>query len=181
MELENMSGTRKIILGAMTALSFMVSAPAFADKGGNGHGRWSQESDNSYIKNSYGQNDDRRGNDDDNYDRNENRTKIVKIYDNDRSTLRRYAEDHYKKFCPPGLAKKHGECMQHGQAKKRYEVGSRLPQTVLYYPVPRDVVTQLRPIPTGYQYVRVDNDVLLMQSATRQIIDAVVVLASLNK
>lgn len=172
-----MSGTRKIILGAITALSLIVSAPAFADKGGNGHGRWSQESDNSYVKHSYGQDDNKRG-DDDRYD---NRTKIVKIYDNDRVTLRHYAEDHYKKFCPPGLAKKHHECLQYGQAKKRYMVGYRLPETVLYYPVPRDVVSHLRPVPTGYQYVRVDNDVVLMEAATRQIIDAVVVLSSIGK
>jgi len=175
-----MSGTRKIILVAIIALSLIVSAPAFADKGGNGHGRWSQESDNSYVKHSYGQDDDKRG-DDDRYDRNENRTKIVKIYDNDRVTLRHYAEDHYKKFCPPGLAKKHHECLQYGQAKKRYMVGYRLPETVLYYPVPRDVVSHLRPVPTGYQYVRVDNDVVLMEAATRQIIDAVVVLSSIGK
>ncbi|OFW89115.1 MAG: hypothetical protein A3B66_05595 [Alphaproteobacteria bacterium RIFCSPHIGHO2_02_FULL_46_13] len=172
-----MSGTRKIILGAITALSLIVSAPAFADKGGNGHGRWSQESDNSYVKHSYGQDDSKRG-DDDRYD---NRTKIVKIYDNDRVTLRHYAEDHYKKFCPPGLAKKHHECLQYGQAKKRYMVGYRLPETVLYYPVPRDVVSHLRPVPTGYQYVRVDNDVVLMEAATRQIIDAVVILSSIGK
>lgn len=172
-----MSGTRKIILGAIIALSLIASAPAFADKGGNGHGRWSQESDNSYVKHSYGQDDNKRG-DDDRYD---NRTKIVKIYDNDRVTLRHYAEDHYKKFCPPGLAKKHHECLQYGQAKKRYMVGYRLPETVLYYPVPRDVVSHLRPVPTGYQYVRVDNDVVLMEAATRQIIDAVVVLSSIGK
>ena len=177
-----MSGTRKIILGAVAAISLLSGiAPAFADKGGNGHGKWSQESDNSYIKKSYGQGDDQNGNDEDRYDRNDSRTKLVRIYDNDRSTLRRYAEDHYKKFCPPGLAKKNHECLQYGQAKKRYMVGYRLPETVLYYPVPRDVVVHLHPVPTGYQYVRVDNDVLLMEAATRQIIDAVVVLSSINK
>ncbi len=165
-----MSGARKIILGAVTVMSLMTGmAPAFADKAGNGHsnGRGSQESDNSYIKHSYGQGDVSRG-------------KPIRIYDNDRSTLRHYAEDHYKKFCPPELAKKHHECLQYGQPKKRYMVGYSLPETVLYYPVPRDIVAHLHPVPTGYQYVRVDNDVLLMQSATRQIIEAVVVLASIR-
>lgn len=178
-----MSGTRKIILGAVAILSLMSGvAPAFADPGDRGRGhdnKW--ESDNSYVKKSYTENPNHKGNNNDRYDHNDNRTNVVRIYDNDRTVLRRYAEDHYKKNCPPGLAKKHGECLQYGQAKKRYIVGYRLPENILYYPVPRDVVTHLQPVPSGYQYVRVDNDVLLMQAATRQIIDAVVLLTSNNK
>lgn len=179
-----MCGTRKIILGAVAMVSLMSGmAPAFADKGGKAHsnGRWSQESDNSYIKKSYGQPEDERGDEKDRYDRNSNRSTLARIPGNDRIVLRRYAEDHYKKFCPPGLSKKYHECLQYGQAKKRYIVGYRLPESILYYPVPRDIVTRLRPIPNGYRYVRVDNDVLLMETATRQIIEAVVLLASAGR
>lgn len=176
-----MSGTRKIILGAVALLSLMSGvAPAFADPEnhgrGNGNGnKW--ESDNSYVKKSYGQNSNNQGNHNDD---NDNRAINIRIYDNDRVVLRNYAEQHYKKSCPPGLAKKNSECIQYGQLKKRYKVGDRLPENILYYPVPRDVVIHLKPVPSGYKYVRVDNDVLLMQAATRQIIDAVVLLASNN-
>lgn len=152
-----MTKSHKIMLGAIAVLSLMSGiSPAHADKGGNG--RWAQESDNSYIKRSY--NND------------------VRIYKNDKTVLLKYAEDKYQKSCPPGLAKKNKNCMPPGQAKKRYVIGQPLPKNILYYPVPRHVVVQLKPVPTGYQYVSVDNDILLMNQATKMIVDAVTLLAS---
>lgn len=178
-----MSGTRKVILGAVALLSLMSGvAPAFADNGDRGRGndnRW--ESDDSYVEKSYAPKPTNQGNSNDRYDRNDNRTNVARIYDNDRSVLRRYAQEHYKKSCAPGLAKKYDECLHYGQPQKRYIVGYALPDHILYYPVPDDVVMHLRPVPKGYRYVRVDNDVLLMQTATRQILDAVVLLASAGK
>lgn len=163
-----MSNARKMILAAVATVALLSGiAPAYADKGGNGHGKgkWSQESDNSYVKRSY--------------DRNDNTTSI-RIYDNDRVVLHRYAEDHYKKSCPPGLAKKHNGCLPPGQAKKRFAVGHHLPDDVVYYTVPHDVVIHLKPVPSGYQYVRVDNDVLLMNQATKMIVDAVTLMSAIG-
>lgn len=166
-----MKNSQKIILSTVVALSLLSGvSPAYADKGGNGHGKWSQEWDDSYIKRSYDHRDDR-------YD---DHSTIIRIYDNDRVVLRQYAEDRYYKSCPPGLAKKHNGCLPPGQAKKRYIVGQRLPDNVVYYAVPRDVIVHLEPVPVGYQYVRVDNDVLLMNQATKMIVDAVTLLSAVH-
>ena len=40
-------------------------------------------------------------------------------------------------------------------------------------PLPPVLVQQLAPVPPGYDYVRVDNDVLLMDMANRMVADAV--------
>lgn len=166
-----MSGTRKIILSALAILSLMSGMnTAFADQ--DKHKPF-HESDNSYVKKSYNQGPDHHGNN--------NPANTMRIHDNDRAVLRRYAEDHYKKYCAPSLIKKYGECLQYGQPQKRYVVGYSLPTNILYYPVPRDTVSRLRPIPSGYKYVRVDNDVVLMEISTQKIIDAVVLSASVNR
>ena len=170
-----MKGSQKIILYAITVMSLIGSIhPALADQNQRGNGnRWAQhESDNSYVHKSYS----RQGNNDDR----SHHPVVVRIYDQDRPALRRYAEDHYKKYCPKSFIRKHGECLQYGQPVKRYSVGHRLPDNILYYPVPRDIVTHLRPVPTGYEYVRVDNDVLLLNGTTRMVMDAVALLVSGN-
>ena len=57
---------------------------------------------------------------------------------------------------------------------------SRLPPTVIYDPVPPVLVQQLAPVPPGYDYVRVDNDVLLMDMANRMVADAINDLSDLD-
>ena len=52
-------------------------------------------------------------------------------------------------------------------------MGRPLPPAVVYEPVPPALVQQLEPVPPGYAYVRVDNDVLLMDMADRLIADTV--------
>ena len=74
--------------------------------------------------------------------------------------------------CPPGLAKKHNGCMPPGQVKK-WHVGKQLPQEVVYYTVPQSLVLQIGRPPSGYRYVRVDSDILLMAIGTRMIIDSI--------
>lgn len=54
----------------------------------------------------------------------------------------------------------------------RYLIGAPLAYGVDYYPVPQHVLVQLAPVPRGYRYVRVDNDVLLLD-ATARVIDAI--------
>lgn len=80
--------------------------------------------------------------------------------------------------CPPGLAKK-GSCLPPGQAKKRYAVGHPLPAGVGYVRIDDWWRYGLGPPPAGAYYVRVDRDVLLMQYATRQIIEAIGAVAIL--
>jgi len=91
---------------------------------------------------------------------------------------RTYVHDYYDsqfragKACPPGLAKKNNGCMPPGQAKK-WDVGYVLPSTVRYYDVPGPLLIQFGQPPVGYRYVRVDDDILLLATGTRMIVDAI--------
>jgi hypothetical protein len=76
--------------------------------------------------------------------------------------------------CPPGLAKKNNGCLPPGQAKK-WVVGQPLPVGVAYYPLPAPLLGRLTPAPSGYLYVQVGTDVLLMGAATRLIVSAVAI------
>ena len=98
----------------------------------------------------------------------------VIVPDRDRAVVYQYYRSEYSAGrCPPGLAKKGNGCLPPGQAKKLWVVGQPLPPAVIYEPVPRAVVQQLAPVPPGYDYVRVDNDVLLMDMTNRMVADVV--------
>ncbi len=81
--------------------------------------------------------------------------------------------------CPPGLAKKNNGCLPPGQAKKLWAIGQPLAPGVVFYPLPGALLAQLSPVPAGYQYVRVANDILMMAIGTRLIAGAVADLGSL--
>ena len=51
--------------------------------------------------------------------------------------------------------------------------GQPLPASVVYYAVPQPVLVQIGPPPSGYRYVRVANDILLMAVGSRMVIDAI--------
>lgn len=83
-----------------------------------------------------------------------------------------YVREYRNGNCPPGLAKKNNGCMPPGLAKK-WHVGRPLPSNVQYYPLPPVIVSQLGQPPAGYQYVRVDNDILLLATGTRLVMDVI--------
>lgn len=83
-----------------------------------------------------------------------------------------YAEQFRKGRCPPGLAKKHNGCMPPGQAKK-WQMGRPLPREVIYYEVPHELVIQIGVPPSGYRYVRVATDILMIAIATGIVVDAI--------
>jgi hypothetical protein len=98
----------------------------------------------------------------------------VVVPDRDRVVVYQYYRSEYSAGrCPPGLAKKGNGCLPPGQAKKLWVIGQPLPPAVVYEPVPRAVVQQLAPVPPGYDYVRVDNDVILMDMTNRMVADVV--------
>jgi hypothetical protein len=100
--------------------------------------------------------------------------RVVLFADRDRDVVRTYYVDTYGRAgCPPGLAKKNNGCLPPGQAKKRYVVGQRLTQRIVYQPAPTILVQRLTPVPVGYQYVVVDGDVLLLNSTSRLVVDAI--------
>ena len=85
-----------------------------------------------------------------------------------------YRDEFARGNCPPGLAKKQNGCLPPGQAKKAWIVSQPLPPAVTYYPLPPPLYSRLTPPPPGYEYVRVYDDVLLMQTANRSVVSLVV-------
>jgi hypothetical protein len=102
------------------------------------------------------------------------------IHDRDRTTVYNYYRGQYAAGnCPPGLAKKNNGCLPPGQAKKAWAIGQPLPGSVVFYPLPAVLLGQLTPAPTGYQYVQVANDILMMAIGTRMIAAAVADLSAM--
>jgi Ni/Co efflux regulator RcnB len=101
-------------------------------------------------------------------------SRIEHFGDPHRVHVRDYYESQFRtgKKCPPGLAKKNNGCMPPGQAKK-WDVGRPLPHDVRYYEVPRPLLLQLGQPPAGYRYVRVADDILLLATGTRMVVDAI--------
>ena len=83
-----------------------------------------------------------------------------------------YAGEFRGGHCPPGLAKKHNGCMPPGQAKK-WAFGRPLPRDVIYYEVPQPLVVQIGVPPSGYRYVRVAGDILMIAIGTGMVVDAI--------
>jgi hypothetical protein len=105
----------------------------------------------------------------------------VVVGDRDRRTVYGYYRTEYVAGnCPPGLAKKNNGCLPPGQVRRVWAVGQPLPPAVVYYPLPPTLATELSPPPPGYDYVRVDNDVVLMELGNRMIIDIVADLSSFD-
>jgi Ni/Co efflux regulator RcnB len=154
-------------LAAALALA-LASGPVLADKpdwAGGGKGKHDK-----HEKHGKHDDDDRGGD-----HRHERREARVGGYfnDHDRQVTRvYYVEQERHGHCPPGLAKKNNGCMPPGQAKKVYMVGQPLPTSVVYYPVPQQVLVQLPPPPPQHKYVRVAGDILLIAVGSSMVIDA---------
>ena len=95
--------------------------------------------------------------------------------DQHRTYARQYYTEHYGhgRNCPPGLAKKNNGCLPPGQARK-WDVGQPIPRGVAVYSVPQPVVMHLPPPPYGYRYVRIGNDIVLVQQQNNIIVDIIV-------
>jgi Ni/Co efflux regulator RcnB len=96
--------------------------------------------------------------------------------DKHESVVRRYYQDESRngKGCPPGLAKKNNGCLPPGQAKKQWATGKPLPHDVEQHELPRDLLSRLPIPPKGKRYVRILTDVLLIDTSTDVVIDALV-------
>lgn len=105
----------------------------------------------------------------------------VFVTDRDRVTVYSfYRTEFVSGRCPPGLARKDNGCLPPGQARRLWMLGTPLPPAVTFYPLPAPLLAQLTPAPEGYQYVRIDNDILLMTLGTRVIVESVGSIASLQ-
>ncbi|MCQ8104342.1 RcnB family protein [Methylomonas sp. SURF-2] len=83
-----------------------------------------------------------------------------------------YAHEFRAGKCPPGLAKKNNGCLPPGQIK-RWEMGRPLPRDLVYYDLPASLIRQIGYPPTGYRYVRVANDILMITIGTGLVVDAI--------
>ena len=93
--------------------------------------------------------------------------------DRERTIVRRYYDDAYRGgHCPPGLAKKHNGCMPPGQAKK-WRLGHRLPDDIVYYDLSPRLRIELGTPPPGYKFVRVASDILMIAVGTGLVVDAI--------
>lgn len=143
---------KKIMIAAVCA-ALALASPALAKNNGNGNGHGNgQGKSKSKWENSesydHGSRKGARG---------------------DRDVLRDYVLGHYRKNCPPGLAKKNPPCIPPGQAKK-FGVGEYLPKGG-YEPLPDYIIDQLTP--RNGRYVRVDRNVYLITEGTRKVLDAI--------
>ncbi len=82
-----------------------------------------------------------------------------------------------QKFCPPGLVDK--GCIPPGQVKN-WTVGRTLPHDVYFRPLSNWSDYDLSPPPYGHVYGSVDGDILLIRTATRLVVDAVLLAVLLD-
>jgi hypothetical protein len=64
-------------------------------------------------------------------------------------------------------------CLPPGQAKKRYRIGERLRDQMIFEEPPRELVARLRPCPEGYRYVVVDGDLVKLAIGTLLVVDVI--------
>jgi len=158
------SKTTRILLTAL--MLGIASAPTLADKGGK-HGH-----DDQGEQHGKGNKGGKKGGHD--HDGGDVNISIGAYFGgSQRQVVHEYYGSEFKSgHCPPGLAKKHNGCLPPGQAKK-WAKGKPLPHDLVYYPVPSVLVTRLGPPPSGYKYVRVASDILLIAVGTSMVVDAI--------
>lgn len=171
----------RIALTRNCALAFVIAGilavgPAIAEKpswSGGGKGEKNEKSEHKEKREHPGS--EQRG-DDERSSRDSARSTVKMrehFGDQHRTVVHNYYSEQFRGGrCPPGLAKKHNGCMPPGQAKK-WTVGQPLPRDVIYYAVPSALVVQIGRPPTGYRYVRVASDILLIAIGTGMVIDAI--------
>lgn len=100
----------------------------------------------------------------------------VSFSDSDRVAIRDYYGGPMPRGCPPGLAKKNNGCMPPGQAKK-WMMGHPLPRDVVFYDLPHELRVRMSVPPSGYKYVRVAGDILMIAVGTGMVAAAIEDLA----
>jgi Ni/Co efflux regulator RcnB len=93
--------------------------------------------------------------------------------DQQRNAVRGYYGEEFRHGrCPPGLAKKDNGCMPPGLTK-HWAAGQQLPRDVVFHNVPEALATQLGQPPAGQRFVRLADDILLINPETGLVIDAI--------
>lgn len=144
----------RLLLALM--IGFSLTIPALADPGGKGQGKGG----GNQGQGNQGQGNQGQGN-----------QGSASFSTHERSAISAYYGSMIQSGnCPPGLAKKGNGCLPPGQAKK-WSLGQSLPAGLLTYPLPAQLQMQLNP-PSGYRYVQVGTDVLMLAIGTNMVVTA---------
>lgn len=157
---------------ALAVVSALAIGPAYADKPAWAGGGERQEKGKGHGKERGGDRDGDRGNR--NGDRRSSGARVdIHFADQHRVVIRDYYAAEFRGgHCPPGLAKKRNGCMPPGQAKK-WRMGHPLPRDVVYYDLPPALVVKIGVPPSGYKYVRVAADILMIAVGTGMVVSAI--------
>jgi hypothetical protein len=77
-----------------------------------------------------------------------------------------YGIKHAPGACPAGLVKVPNGCLP-GQPRGTWTIGKPLQDDELSYPLPAVLLGQISPPPYGYEYARIDGDVLIIDRDSR--------------
>ena len=80
-----------------------------------------------------------------------------------------YREEVAAGRCPAGLVKKNNACGAPAQAKQAWKLDQPLPEGVAGEALPAALIAKLSPSPAGHQYLRVDNDILIVSLGARSV------------
>jgi Ni/Co efflux regulator RcnB len=80
--------------------------------------------------------------------------------------------------CPPGLIQKNSRC-ESPQSERAWKPGQPLPAQLTPRDLAAPLLAALGPAPAGHSYVQVDGDLLLINTASRVVIDAVLDLGQI--
>jgi hypothetical protein len=150
-----------LLLGSLIAGPAVATKPEWAGQGKGSSGKNEGVEQHDDGRREHRNHDDRSG--ERRHHFNEKNRVVVREY---------YREEFRGGRCPPGLAKKHNGCLPPGQAKK-WHYGRPLPHDIMYYEVPPDVVVRIGGPPSGYRYVRIASDILLIAVGTNVVVDAI--------
>jgi hypothetical protein len=81
--------------------------------------------------------------------------------------------------CPAGLVKKNNVCAASVPAKQAWKMDQPLPDGVAGEALPAALIAKLSPSPAGYQYLRVDNHILIVSLGSHSVIALVADLSRL--
>lgn len=81
--------------------------------------------------------------------------------------------------CPQGFVRKDKACLAPPQAKQAWKLDQPLADNIKGEPLPAALINKISPSPAGFQYLRVDNDILVVGLGTRVVVALVADLSRL--
>ena len=80
-----------------------------------------------------------------------------------------YREEIAAGRCPPPLVRKNNACAAPAAGKQLWKLDQPLPEGVTGEPLPAALIGKLSSSRAGYQYLRIDNDILVVGVGTRSV------------